>query len=89
MKEALKEMTVAEQVLNDELSKSFALKVDLRTFEDVNVTLDDGEVSLRFSCRARFEVEGTNACFGLGPQDEPPGPCNDEDTTHGDDQFCR
>lgn len=44
LKEALKEMTFAEQVLNEELSKSFALKVDLRAYEDIRVALEDGEV---------------------------------------------
>lgn len=41
---ALKEMKHLEAILNDELAKHFSMQVDLRTYEEIVVKLDNGEV---------------------------------------------
>uniref|UniRef100_A0AC35FT41 Ribosome recycling factor domain-containing protein n=1 Tax=Panagrolaimus sp. PS1159 TaxID=55785 RepID=A0AC35FT41_9BILA len=41
--EATKEMEDKEKLLEDELVKHFSTKVDLRVYEDIMVTLDNGE----------------------------------------------
>uniref|UniRef100_A0A9J2PT85 Ribosome-recycling factor, mitochondrial n=1 Tax=Ascaris lumbricoides TaxID=6252 RepID=A0A9J2PT85_ASCLU len=40
---ALKEMKHLEAILNDELAKHFSMQVDLRTYEEIVVKLDNGE----------------------------------------------
>ena len=45
--EAIKEMEQLEKILDEELAKHFSAKVDLRIYEDVLVTLDNGEVPFK------------------------------------------
>lgn len=46
--EAIKEMEKLEHILDEELAKHFSAKVDLRIYEDIPVTLDNGEVVIYF-----------------------------------------
>lgn len=43
---AMKEVSELEEILKSELEKHFSSSVNIRTFEDVTVQMDDGKVNI-------------------------------------------